>query len=855
MKKTQLTELRRNIKKTVVSFFAILVFVTFSCALFLGLTWTSEAIHLSANEDFQKYRFHDLEIYFPYGATDENIAELAAVDGITDAEGCYKSYQMFFGGNEYYQAEVSSITENINLINRVEGKLPTESNEILIEKAWAESHDFKIGDLLAFHIDDDGSDIHFSTNIMKGDMEAIEEGTPNEDGMKYLNTDTFTVCGLGECPTLISTSPSALGMSPVNGAPVDCIMFVDESAFDKEAFLGYSYVYLRSDGINKDAYDTDSYKENLHELEERVKPVAYRISEITMRTYMKACEEYFELPDTSDQQIIYATVLNRNQSASIALLEISSKSTGELKYCLSFSLMGIALLICYSVVSRLVFEQSVQIGTKKALGFKSGEITRSYLCYTGIASAIGSVLGILIGRFMLEPIIVTQFKNIFTFDSGIYTASVLEPVIIVLMCMAFVLIVTYFSCKKVLKRDTLTLLSGSAETSSKRRFYEKLKIWKKLPLLTKTIINNFFNDKKRVIGTIIGVTGVMTLMTCGLTFCVDISNNCDVYFDKYQKFDYVIYFDNGVEWNAEEKVTELLDSLPVNYCKAVVASGQVCLEDGSSFPTTVFAPEDAEAFDRLMNLKTPDGKDGSIKDGVWLCNSIAANNSMNSGDRITYIDNFRGVVPDLEVSGIFEYYLMSPSAYMTKDRYKEMLNYQETLFNNAFLVDSNGFDMEKNLFSFHNITGVITCNRYKADSFENFDSMSGSFVLMATVFLFMAIMMALLVILNLMITFVEEKRRDLITLMINGYSIKKAKRYIYSDTILLTVIGIILGAVAGTALGYAAIRSICCDSCFFYFAVSGVSILASAGVTVLLVAIITLIALKRIERFKLTEVA
>ena len=47
--------------------------------------------------------------------------------------------------------------------------------------------------------------------------------------------------------------------------------------------------------------------------------------------------------------------------------------------------------------------------------------------------------------------------------------------------------------------------------------------------------------------------------------------------------------------------------------------------------------------------------------------------------------------------------------------------------------------------------------------------------------------MAIVVLLNLNAMFVEEKKRELIVLMINGFSVKDAQRYVSNDSIVLTV--------------------------------------------------------------------
>ena len=50
-------------------------------------------------------------------------------------------------------------------------------------------------------------------------------------------------------------------------------------------------------------------------------------------------------------------------------------------------------------------------------------------------------------------------------------------------------------------------------------------------------------------------------------------------------------------------------------------------------------------------------------------------------------------------------------------------------------------------------------------------------------YLLLSALMAIVVLLNLDIMFVDEKKRELIVLMINGFSVKDAKAYIYRDSL------------------------------------------------------------------------
>ena len=65
------------------------------------------------------------------------------------------------------------------------------------------------------------------------------------------------------------------------------------------------------------------------------------------------------------------------------------------------------------------------------------------------------------------------------------------------------------------------------------------------------------------------------------------------------------------------------------------------------------------------------------------------------------------------------------------------------------------------------------------------------------VYLGLSFVLAILLLLNLFTMLVSEKKKELITLMINGFTVKQAEEYISFDTAFLTFIGIVLGTALG----------------------------------------------------------
>ncbi|MBQ3302603.1 MAG: hypothetical protein IJH04_10775, partial [Eggerthellaceae bacterium] len=122
------------------------------------------------------------------------------------------------------------------------------------------------------------------------------------------------------------------------------------------------------------------------------------------------------------------------------------------------------------------------------------------------------------------------------------------------------------------------------------------------------------------------------------------------------------------------------------------------------------------------------------------------------------------------------------------------------------------------------------------------------------IYLALAALMAVVVLLNLNEMFIDEKKRELIVLMINGFSVKDAKHYISYDNIVLTAIGIIAGIVLGCVMGSVTVLAIEPSTATFIKAVDGwavgIGIVGSAALAL----IMSMIALRRIPKFDLTDI-
>jgi len=169
MKKTQLIDIFKGIKKSSVTFISIVMFIVLGAAIFLGVTFAMEALRKATDDVFQKGNMEDAEAYYPYGVNDEDLQKILALDDVDEVEGQFFAYEFFDWGDESRQAKLISLTETINTPYSIKGELPQKDNEIAIEEGSSRNLGIGIGDQVTFY----GGDA--KTVFLMNHMSEIEE--------------------------------------------------------------------------------------------------------------------------------------------------------------------------------------------------------------------------------------------------------------------------------------------------------------------------------------------------------------------------------------------------------------------------------------------------------------------------------------------------------------------------------------------------------------------------------------------------------------------------------------------------------------------------------------------------------
>ena len=207
---------------------------------------------------------------------------------------------------------------------------------------------------------------------------------------------------------------------------------------------------------------------------------------------------------------------------------------------------------------------------------------------------------------------------------------------------------------------------------------------------------------------------------------------------------------------------------------------------------------------------------------------------------------------DLPIEGIFDYYLMNYRIVMSRELYES--EFGRAYEPNAFMLATDGVDLEELKASLLAVDRELVFSDFRGGNKNLFESIAGIARAVSAVYLVLSAVLAALLLLNLFIMFVNEKKKELITLMINGFSRKDAERYIYADARLLTIIGIAGGLVVGSVMGKLSLDSFNNASTHFLNRTDPVACIVGVVFASLLTYIMCRIALRRVKRFSLADI-
>ena len=514
----------------------------------------------------------------------------------------------------------------------------------------------------------------------------------------------------------------------------------------------------------------EEYNDSKREVEDELKEARQQLADISKPTWY--------IYDRSDDQT-YSSYIDQ------------TKSISNLSALFPLVFYAVAILVSLISMNRMVEDDRGEIGTFKSLGFTNREIRNKYLIFSLSATLIGGLIGIIIGLTLIPYLIFSIYRILFSIPDFQFTLnlpSTLGGLFIAILCICGSSIIT---SNRILKDKPASLMRPKAPKNGKKILLEKIKpLWHHLKFSNKITIRNIFRYKKRVLVTIIGISGCTALMLCGFGIkdcIVDITN---MQYGQTFKYDATIYT-NNLKLSEVQDITN--NPQIKDYTLADVITGNV----GES-NINMLITENQDQLSKIVNLYNEDNKKITLqKNEVIITDKLADNHNLTIGDQITVLDSDKKEYQFI-ISGIVKNYL-GHYIYMSKETFENINEqYQPNIIylNTPELSTTEKDELSNELLAKDSIINVVHTSTLKDSVKDMLDSLNKVIVILVL----LSALLSFVVLYNLSNINISERNREIATLKVLGFYDSEVDHYITKETIILTIIGITIGLGLGIVL-------------------------------------------------------
>lgn len=520
-------------------------------------------------------------------------------------------------------------------------------------------------------------------------------------------------------------------------------------------------------------------------------------------------------------------------------------------------LFAIAALVSLTTMTRMVEEERITNGTLSALGYTPTAIRRKYLVYGVGASLLGAIVGLILGHTLLPTVIFNAYAAHFIFPSLELSFYPLLSLLAILIAVACTVVVAAIVATRELREMPASLLLPKPPTAGTRILLERVGwLWKRMSFTHKVTARNLFRYKKRMFMTIFGIAGYVSLLIAGFGLRDSLAGISTTQFDEILHYDLIaVQQDDVTDIQKQdiddtiEGMDEVVDTAAVHYEQLTTIAGP---KDAKQ-DVTLLVPGNSGTFDTFVTLR--DRASGAVfspeEDGVIVSEKLASLLNADVGDTIT-LDDADGLARTFPIGAITEMYV---GHYVFLDDANYQAIFQSEPEDNALLITLTDSTTEQidaasaELMSVEGIRGVVQV----AAITNTIEAIMNGLNNVIAVLIVASVLLALVVIFNLTNINVSERIRELSTIKVLGFYPREVTLYIYRETFILTLLGILAGYAVGIPLHAFIIDALPPDNAMFRPDLLWANFALSATITLLISVAIMVVIHIRLKRVDMLE--
>ena len=494
--------LLRKINKQLAIFISAVFIVTLAVLFFVAVKTVYRDFKLSAENYFEDNLLDDLVLFGIF--SEDDIKTIKDINGVERAEGKHR----FQGKIEKIEIENEDKEENKESIDTIiygtddkyvrinkpyvyKGKYILETNEIAINKNFADARSLEIGDEI---------ELNFN-NKTETFIIASLVSYPN---YVFLFKDVASTVSKPEDFAVVEINEEHFKFTP----PVNPYFTV------KPIMLPYNSIYIK-------------YKDNVNKVN------------IENLIRIKLKEKIFYFTDR-EQSVNY---VNYEQT----LLQIDSFS-----YICPAILLLMAILLLYIIQRRNVAVERKQIGIMKAIGLTDASIMFMYIKYSFLVSFFGILLAFISAKIIL-PSIFEQLTKIFDMPNFTYNTYfdlwIIAGAIILFVC----ILSNLLAAISILKLNPAQSMRGEPPKGGGKNFIERLSIWNKFSFNTRYAMKNASRSLTRYFASLWGMFAAISMTIFAQGFNNSFDYFLSTLYQKFALYDIKAAI-NPTKWEKDSEI-------------------------------------------------------------------------------------------------------------------------------------------------------------------------------------------------------------------------------------------------------------------------------------------------------------
>jgi len=495
----------------------------------------------------------------------------------------------------------------------------------------------------------------------------------------------------------------------------------------------------------------------------------------------------------------------RRDQLSHAALQAELEGLKTMSDSLPLVFFLIAAAIQFVIISRLIKTQRLPIGVMKALGYSSLQIMGNYTSYALLVSGVGSVLGIALGISMAAGMsqVYAQFFNLPSTIGGINLSVVIRSVVISLVVGGAA---GLYASRSVVRIRPAEAMRPEPPASGKHTLLENWTwLWQHLSSSWKMSLRSILRNRMRFAVTVLGVVFTVCLLIFALFSNDAVDYLLQQSFSMSNRYDYIVRFTQPVKytdvaywnrWSEVQKMEPLLE-VPVKIKVGERAEDELLVGAGVT--------------GELRKVYDMHGQQKQIpEEGILLSKRIADKLGLKPGDEVE-VQTTLGIGPTrtdhLRITGVNQP-MSGSGSYISWETANRLLGESQAVSAVMLKLDRPEMkSVETRLYEMTGVSSVLSPQREQAAFLQYMDTI----IVFIAIMVLMAGLLGLAIVYNTSIMTFQERRRELASLRVLGFSQGEIAGLLRKETGIQAVLGIVIGLPAGKVMGSALMASISTD--------------------------------------------